>query len=136
MISSASATASATASTRLQPRLVAANLQLRWQVDALPKFDKLTPKDIQHIQRILLEVFSNIIQHAKAKEVVISARYDAAARVCRISISDDGKGFDASATTGRGLSNMQSRADMLGAALSIIQNNPHGMSVNLGITVS
>ena len=121
---------------RLQPRLVAANLQLRWQVDALPKFDKLTPKDIQHIQRILLEVFSNIIQHAKAKEVVISARYDAAARVCRISISDDGKGFDASATTGRGLSNMQSRADMLGAALSIIQNNPHGMSVNLGITVS
>ena len=120
---------------RLQPRLVTGNLQLRWQVDALPKFDKLTPKDIQHIQRILLEVFSNIIQHAKAKEVVLSARYDAIAKVCRICISDDGIGFDANATTGRGLSNIQSRADMLGATLSITQNKPHGTAMNLGIAV-
>ena len=120
---------------RLQPRLTAANLQLRWQVDALPRFDKLTPKDIQHIQRILLEVFSNIIQHAKAKEVVLSARYDADAKMCRISISDDGQGFDASATTGRGLSNIQNRAEMLGATLSFTRNEPHGTSVNLGIAV-
>lgn len=120
---------------RLQPRLDAAQLRLVWKVDALPKFEKLTHQDIQHIQRILLEVFSNIIQHAKAAQVVLSARYDAIAKVCRISISDDGKGFDASATKGRGLSNIKSRADMLGATLSITPNEPHGTAVNLGIAV-
>lgn len=120
---------------RLQPRLDAAKLQLQWRVDTLPKFEKLSPKDIQHIQRILLEAFSNIIQHAKAKEVVLSARYDLEAKVCRISISDDGTGFDASATTGRGLSNIQSRAVMLGATLSITQNEPSGTAVKLSIAV-
>ena len=120
---------------RLQPRLDAAQLRLVWQVDALPKFENLTPKDIQHVQRILLEVFSNIIQHANAKDVVLSARYDAEAKVCRIIIRDDGTGYDAGATTGRGLSNMQSRAKMLGATLSVTQNEPQGTAVNLGIAV-
>lgn len=118
---------------RLQPRLDAAQLRLVWQVDALPKFEKLTPKDIQHVQRILLEVFSNIILHAKAKEVVLSARYGTDAKVCQISVSDDGRGFDSGSTTGRGLSNMQSRAEMLGATLSITQNEPSGTAVKLGI---
>lgn len=120
---------------RLQPRLDAAQLRLVWQVDALPKFEKLTPKDIQHVQRILLEVFSNIIQHAKAAQVVLNARYDAVAKVCRICISDDGKGFDANSTTGRGLSNIRSRADMLDATLSITPNETGGTAVNLGISV-
>ncbi|MGB4117106.1 MAG: ATP-binding protein [Polaromonas sp.] len=120
---------------RLQPRLDAAHLHLRWQVDTLPKFEKLTPKDIQHIQRILLEVFSNIIQHAKAKEVVLSARYHADANVCQICISDDGIGVNAGATSGRGLSNMQSRAEMLGATLSVTPNQPIGTLVRLDIAV-
>jgi signal transduction histidine kinase len=121
---------------RLQPRLDAAKLQLHWQIDMLPKFKKLSPKDIQHIQRILLEVFSNIIQHAKATQVSLSARYDAGAKVCHICVRDDGTGFDANATTGRGLSNIQSRADMLGATLSITPNEPSGTAVKLGISVS
>ena len=120
---------------RLQPRLDAAKLNLLWQVDALPKFEKLTPKDIQHIQRILLEVFSNINQHAKATEVRLSACYNADAKVCQITISDNGKGFDAGSTTGRGLANMQSRADMLGAALSITPNEPGGTAVKLAIAI-
>lgn len=121
---------------RLQPRLDAAQLRLMWQVDALPKFEKLTHQDIQNVQRILLEVFSNIIQHAKATEVLLSARYDIDAKVCRIIISDNGTGFDANVTTGRGLSNIQSRAEMLGATLSIAKNEPGGTSVKLGIAVN
>lgn len=120
---------------RLQPRLDAAQLRLVWQVDALPKFEMLTHQDIQHIQRILLEVFSNIIQHAKATQVVLSARYDIQTNACRICISDNGTGFDPSATTGRGLNNIQSRANMLGTTLSITQNEPSGTAVNLGIAV-
>jgi signal transduction histidine kinase len=120
---------------RLQPRLDAASIRLVWKVDALPKFQRLTHQHIQHIQRILLEVFSNIIQHANATQVVLSARYDIQAKVCRIRISDNGAGFDASATTGRGLINIQRRANMLGATLSITQNEPSGTAVNLGIAV-
>jgi signal transduction histidine kinase len=120
---------------RLQPRIDAAQLRLVWQVDALPKLEKLTHQNIQHIQRILLEVFSNIIQHANATQVVLSARYDADAKVCHICVRDDGTGFDAAATTGRGLSNIQSRAEMLGATLSISKTEPNGTTVNLGIFV-
>ena len=120
---------------RLQPRLDAAHLRLVWQVDALPKFEKLTHQDVQNVQRILLEVFSNIIQHAKASEVLLSARHDVNAKRCQIIISDNGVGFGANATTERGLSNIQSRADLLGATLSITQNEASGTAVKLGIAI-
>ncbi len=118
---------------RLQPRLEAAQLHLVWMVDELPKFTKLTHHDIQHIQRILLEVISNIIQHANATQVMLSARYDSDARVCRICISDDGTGFHPGTTTGRGLINIQHRAELLSATLSITQNEPRGTVVTLGV---
>lgn len=120
---------------RLQPRLDAVELRLIWQVDELPKFEKLTHQDIQNVQRILLEVFSNIIQHAKATEVLLKACYNARANMCQIIISDNGTGFDADASAGRGLSNIQSRADMLGATLSITRNEPSGTAVKLEIAI-
>jgi signal transduction histidine kinase len=132
---------------RLQPRLDAANLSLAWEVDALPRFDLLTPRHIQHIQRILLEVFTNIIRHAKATRVVFAAHCESPdgaqssseevepgrKRVIHVSISDDGIGMGSTTTKGRGLSNMQSRADMLGATLAVVAGDPRGTAVHLTI---
>ncbi len=132
---------------RLQPRLDAASVSLVWEVDALPRFELLTPKDIQHIQRILLEVFTNIIQHAKATRVVFAAHCErpndtegspektgqGRKRVIRVSISDDGIGMAGAITRGRGLANMQSRAEMLGATLAVVAGEPRGTAVHLAI---
>ncbi|WP_431095449.1 sensor histidine kinase [Polaromonas aquatica] len=132
---------------RLQPRLDSAGVSLVWEVDALPRFELLTPKDIQHIQRILLEVFTNIIQHAKATRVVFAAHCElpdstegsppkvaqGPRRMIRVSISDDGIGMGSTTTRGRGLANMQSRAEMLGATLAVTAGEVRGTTVSLAI---
>jgi len=135
---------------RLQPRLDAANIRLIWDVEALPRFAQLGPQHIQHIQRILLEIFTNIIQHAKATQVLFTARSEssnlsessapeltpAPSRMIRISIDDDGVGMSDSSTRGRGLDNMQRRAAMLGATLAVTARKPRGTAAQLHIPVN
>jgi signal transduction histidine kinase len=106
---------------RLQPRLDAAGLELIWHVDDLPRMADLSPQKIQHIQRIVLEAFSNIIQYASATKVLVRAQAvttptDKA--LIRIRIADNGVGFSTAQQAGQGLANMQLRARMMGAALT------------------
>jgi hypothetical protein len=121
---------------RLKPRMDAAQLRLIWQVDELPHIERFSHQHIQHVQRIFLEVVSNILQHANASQVMISARYDPDSKLCRIAISDDGKGFQPGSTTGRGLVHIQSRAEQMQALLSITQNEPKGTKVSLDIPMA
>lgn len=116
----------------------------------MPRFAQLGPQHIQHIQRILLEIFTNIIQHAKATQVVFTARCESAqlsesialettqepSRMISISINDDGVGMGNAITRGRGLENMQRRADMLGATLAVTARKPRGMAAQLHIPVN
>jgi signal transduction histidine kinase len=109
---------------RLQPSLTAAGVQLVWRVDDLPRMQDLTPQKIQHIQRIVMEAFSNVIQYAKASTVTVSARlvtdpaHTPPARI-QVGITDDGIGLGEDASRGQGLANMQFRADALGACITI-----------------
>lgn len=121
---------------RLQPRLDAMNLKLFWEVDDLPKLQALTPQGIQNIQRILLEAFTNIMHHAKATAITVKAAHFFDQRLIKISICDDGVGFDADnlGSAGQGLNNMRSRADALGAFIDFQQRQPSGTCVNLSIS--
>ena len=102
---------------RLQPRLEAAGIQLRWQPEALPPVPWLTPGHAMHLMRIVQEAMTNIVKHAGASEIVFATEADAMhARIC---ISDNGAGFsgEANGGGGRGLRNMQYRAEQLGASM-------------------
>lgn len=102
---------------RLQPRLQAAGVQLRWQPEALPPVPWLTPGHAMHLIRIVQEAMTNIVKHADASEIVVETYADAMhARIC---ISDNGKGFsgDDNDNGGKGLPNMRYRAEQLGAML-------------------
>ncbi|GGI54787.1 sensor histidine kinase [Oxalicibacterium solurbis] len=102
---------------RLQPRLEAAGVQLRWQPEALPPVPWLTPGYAMHLVRIVQEAVTNIVKHAGASEIVFATHADAThARIC---ISDDGNGFAGGDNDngGRGLRNMHYRAEQLGAVL-------------------
>jgi signal transduction histidine kinase len=102
---------------RLQPRLEAANLALRWRVEALPPLPWLTPTHAMHVMRIVQETVTNIIKHAQAKEIVFSTQTNAG-QAC-ICIEDDGTGFDGQAAgAGHGLGNIRYRAEVLGAEVS------------------
>jgi signal transduction histidine kinase len=121
---------------RLQPRLDAVNLRLIWDVDDLPKLQTLTPQEIQNIQRILLEAFTNIMHHAKATAITVKASHFFDQRLIKISVCDDGKGFDMGklGSLGQGIKNMRSRAEALGAIIDFQPFIPNGTCIILSIS--
>jgi signal transduction histidine kinase len=110
---------------RLQPRLEAAGIQLIWRVDDLPKLTWLTPQSVHHIQRMVLEALSNVIQHAKATQVTLSAALNPSGTHIDICIQDNGVGCDeaAFASRGRGWTNLRDRAAAIGATMQVRQAN-------------
>lgn len=99
---------------RLQPRLLAAGVQLHWQVQALPGLDWLTPGNALHVLRIIQEVVSNILKHAGAEQITFST--EASEFGVAVRVMDDGMGFvlpEQVGGSGRGVGNIRSRAAAL-----------------------
>jgi signal transduction histidine kinase len=103
---------------RMQAPLAASGLETSWHLERLPPFAELGPAHVLHILRILQEALTNVIRHAGARHVDVSATYDADAELVRICVSDDGRGLDRT-RRGRGISNMERRAKQLGGRLEL-----------------
>lgn len=116
---------------RMQRILEASGISARWHIDRLPEFPDLGPDRVLQILRILQEALTNVIRHAGATAVEISATHDEALNRTRIVVRDDGRGMG-SGRSGRGLLNMNSRAAKLGAELSITSGE-EGTSVSLDL---
>ena len=118
---------------RLEPRLQAHGLTLLWQVDDLPRMANMTPQMIQHVQRIVLEVLTNVIKHANATTVTFSACARGQPPRAIIEISDDGIGFNLRelAHQGQGLSNIRARANAINAKVSFSKGKLKGAGVTL-----
>ncbi len=118
---------------RLQPRLEAAGLQVGWDVAELPALASLAPQMVLQIQRVLLEAFTNVLRHANATKIDISARAIDHPPALVLEVSDNGVGF--AATTDRqhglGIQNMQSRSQAIGATLAIESTPGQGTHVRL-----
>lgn len=125
---------------RLQPRIAAADLKLVWRVDPMPSVGDLSPQKIQHLQRILNEAVTNVIRHAQAQTLEITARYEQACEDHTgrfvIAVMDDGDGLDPQASHGQGLRNMQTRAAQLGGSLTVKADPLGGTIVELVIPQS
>jgi signal transduction histidine kinase len=130
------ATVLATLRYRLEPRLKAAGIKLVWVVQDLPVVVDLTPQKVLQIQKILLEALTNVMLHAGAHTVTISAQAQEAGHI-DISLADDGVGFDVQAVNarGHGLANMRFRADAIGAQLHWTRGLPVGVVVKLQIPI-
>ncbi|QOT79123.1 ATP-binding protein [Cupriavidus basilensis] len=116
---------------RLGPRLEAAGLRVDWQVARLPALHDLTPQRVRELHYLLLEVFSNAMQHAGGSAIRVSARHDACQQALVIEIHDNGRGFTPEAAAhGRGLGNMRRRAEAIGAALDL-RSSAQGTTVRL-----
>jgi hypothetical protein len=99
-----------------------AGVELGWRVGELPRMDNLTPARNLAIQRILLEVFTNVLKHSGARKVEVSTR--AGSGKASIVIEDDGRGFVVgSPVNGHGLRNLQERAREAGGSL-VIESAP------------
>jgi signal transduction histidine kinase len=103
---------------RLEPRLKAAGIALKWHVQNLPDLDWLDSRSALHILRILQEAIANIIKHTTSSEVFVitSVKGDCV----QITIADNGQGFDVAKalnSKGKGLSGQKNRAAAIDAKI-------------------
>lgn len=103
---------------RMQAPLAASGLETVWRLERLPLLAELRPEQVLQILRILQEALTNVVKHAEASRVTISAEFDESSSTARICVADDGVGLG-NERPGRGLTNMRSRAARLGGRLVI-----------------
>ena len=90
-----------------------------------------TPSDIAlHFYRIAQEAIANAARHGRARRVAVTLRRTD--RTVRLSVADDGIGFDpkASDRVGLGLRTMRHRARLVGASFSVESTRGQGTTIS------
>lgn len=105
---------------RMQGRIEDAGLQLEWSVPMLPPWAGATEAAMRHLQYILLEAISNVLQHARATTLVVHAEAEPTAIALRL--EDDGCGLGEG--RGNGLASMAQRARQAGVDLAVAPRRP------------
>ncbi len=103
------------------------------RVDVTTAGELRPPQPVQQqIYRVIQEAVHNAMRHGAAKSVSIDA--DFRSSPIRVSVSDDGAGFDAEATAaGVGLTAMKERARLCGGDLRITSAPGKGTTVQLDV---
>jgi signal transduction histidine kinase len=118
---------------RVDPRLRRQGIDLDWRVSDLPRLECLTPRNLLHVLRILQEAFTNVLKHARASLIRVETGLHPDGQQVFIRISDNGTGFSGE-HRGRGLANMQQRAERIGGVLQI-QPSGQGTTLELRLPV-
>jgi len=116
---------------RLQARIEASGIELHWDVGQLPLWPTGTHDAMRHLQFMLLEALSNVMQHSHSTAVTLAAR--GLAEGIEVSLSDNGVGM--SGREGNGLRSMRERAEALSARLSVVAQ-PRGTRVEILLPTS
>jgi len=114
----------------VEPRGISVELEM-------PQSDRRLPHHVETaIFRIIQEALNNVVKHAQASKVHVAVHYNQTE--VRVSVSDDGKGFNVGAVLARsdggrgvGLLGMQERASLLGGKFSIVSAPGRGTRVEL-----
>jgi len=124
---------------RLQPILDRQGLQLIWQVDEDIPEDVLVGPAARDFIRLLQEALSNVLQHAHATRLAVKLSCPPPGSVLLLEVIDNGRGLASpqgkSEPTymGRGLASMKHRAEHIGAALKLIEQQEGGTRVSLAV---
>ncbi len=117
---------------RLERRLRNHNLHFDWRVEDLPPIKDFGPHKVLQVMRILEEAVTNVVRHAQASRIIVSAREKLREGIAGIGVEiiDDGRGIDPAAPKGSGLENMRYRAQSIGGHLVVEAVQP-GTAVRL-----
>ena len=103
---------------RMEPRLRAAGIALRWNSAGLGEHGVVEGAKTLPLLRIMQESLSNALRHSHATEIAVTLESVDGRLLIRI--SDNGAGFDAHRVRlGKGIRSMEKRARSIGAALHI-----------------
>jgi len=84
------------------------------------------------VYRLVQEALTNVVKHASASRVEVSAR-EAGGRI-EIAVRDDGAGFDPAASTGgRGLTGMRERIELLGGQIEVSSEPGGGTEITASV---
>jgi len=108
---------------RLEPRFAALDLELQWHVEEVAAVRGLDGSAMRHLQFMLFEALSNVLQHAQARVLRIEASASPGGALVRI--IDDGCGFDVGRPLRKGLASMHERAAAIGARLTLESQPGH-----------
>ena len=108
---------------RLEPRLKAAGIELTWGVQPVPTIPWLSPAAALSILRMLQEVLTNVLKHARATSISVSTA--CVGNLVEVKVEDNGVGFDPHKLDrrGRGLDNVRRRARALGGLVDVDSSN-------------
>ncbi|NPC55750.1 sensor histidine kinase [Caenimonas soli] len=124
---------------RIQPILDRQGLELIWQVDEDIPDDVLVGPAARHFIRLVQEALSNVLQHAHATQLVVKLSCPPRGGVLLLEVIDNGRGLaspeDKSGSTymGRGVASMKQRAEQIGAALKLIEQQEGGTRISLAV---
>lgn len=103
---------------RIEPRCEAAGVTLDWQIEDVGATPNIGPDKTLQIYRVLLEACTNALKHGAPTRIGVVLRRDSDS--IEIALADDGGGFvQQTAAIGRGLTNMRTRAQQIGAELAV-----------------
>jgi signal transduction histidine kinase len=120
---------------RLGKRLELAGIGLEWDMQDLPTLSWLGPPQALQLIRIVQEVLTNVLKHARATHMQISAR--CSGPFIEVCIKDNGCGFDTATTpTGRGLRHLAQRAASLYGSIVVESRPGNGTMVRLLLPIA
>lgn len=121
---------------RLQHRIQAAGVRLRWDMADLPSLPWLEPSLALQLLRLTQEAIANALKHAAASELALSVRHSG--DCIELLVEDDGCGFDPSdrASAGRGIRTMALRAQRLNAELRIDSTASAGTRISVRLPLA
>jgi signal transduction histidine kinase len=120
---------------RLGKRLELAGIVLHWDMQDLPSLTWLGPSQALQLMRLVQEVLTNVLKHARATRMKISAQ--PAEQHIEVCVADNGCGFDAAtAPVGRGLRHLAQRAASLQGSIVIESRPGSGTTVRLLLPVA
>lgn len=107
---------------RIEPRCEAAGVELDWRIEDVGATPHIGPDKTLQIYRILLEACTNALKHSVPKRITVVLKREGD-RI-EIALTDDGAGFSPTTVQpGRGLANMRTRAERIGADFAIGSSN-------------
>jgi signal transduction histidine kinase len=101
--------------------------------EGLPELDKEKPTILF---RMIQEIINNILKHAFATKISLQA-YRENKSYIKISISDNGRGFDTTnSTVGIGLTNLRHRSKLINASIEIDSQPGKGTNITIHINTN
>lgn len=114
-----------------EKRLGDVQIQLIWNNEIEDETLQLTQPQALNMGRIIREAISNVIRHAQATQVIVTLQLDI--QHFLLAIQDNGIGLPPATdkSMGRGLSNIQKRASLLGGQVHFEQSASGGLKLSI-----